>query len=290
MYQSAHFSIRQQLRQQLPLPPRPTHNHPRFRHSTSIMAGNDDDYEHWPSDSKQYTPGAPPAPGFDGNNGYHSHSYLVPKQKSASPAPSGGRADSKSPQPPIVTYPQPIYYGYAPQGMTHPGQQQYYSHPVQMAMQPAPQGYYPQYAIATPAPAPAPAPAPVAVPIAGNEHYYIPVQQAPKAPEPVPKANVWIGRTKAEVDADNMKLAKSENVYAPREFVPKMEEDQMCWVVELDKTHTLRYVGPFIFMLDMLIGPSRSMFGEAKELTGAWKEDSRYPNAFYFVRAEEKED
>ncbi|USW51594.1 hypothetical protein Slin15195_G049130 [Septoria linicola] len=219
----------------------------------------DSDYEHWPSDKKHYTQPAKSAAGYDANNGYHSHAYLVPKQKSASPAP---RADSKSPQPQVIPYPQPVYYGYPP---AHPGaQQQFYSHPVPVYN--APQGYYPPYAM----PAPAPAPTPAAIP-AANVHYYWPAAETPKAEEPAPKANAWIGRTKAQVEEDNMKLAKAENVYAPREFVPKMDDDQMCWVVELDKTNTLR------------------MFREAKELTGYWKEDPRFPKSFYFIRTEEKE-
>lgn len=238
MHHSTHLSILKQLRQQLPLPPQPTHKHRRHNNASIIMSADGDDYEHWPSDNKRYTQPAPPAPGFDGNNGFHSHSYLIPpKQKSASPAPGGGRADSKSPQPPpVVSYPQPIYYGYPPQGMTHPGQQQYYSHTVPMAMQPGPAAYPGYFA----SPVMAPAAAPVA--ITGNEHYYIPIQQAPKAAEPAPTANDWNGRTKAQVEEDNMKLAKSENVYAPRELVPKMEEHQLVWVIELDKTRTLRYV------------------------------------------------
>ena len=239
MHHSTHIAISKQLRQQLPLPPQPTHKHRRHNSASAIMSANGNEYEHWPSDNQRYTQPAPPAPGFDGNNGVHSHSYLIPpKQKSASPAP-GGRSDSKSPQPPpVVSYPQPIYYGYPPQGMTHPSQQQYYSHPVPMAMQPPPAAY-PGFWAAPPM-APAPAPAPVA--ITGNEHYYIPIQQAPKPSEPAPTGNAWIGRTKAEVEEDNMKLAKSENVYAPRKLVPQMDDDQMVWVIELDKTRTLRYV------------------------------------------------
>ncbi|GIZ46065.1 hypothetical protein CKM354_000920400 [Cercospora kikuchii] len=258
MHPPIHLFTRHQVNRELPRPPQAVFIHRHQRSASTMSATGDSEYEHWPSDKKYYTQPAKPAPGFDGNNGYHSHSYLMPKEKSRSPA----RADSKSPQPPVVSYPQPIYYGYPTPQMAHPGAQQYYSHPVPIYN--APQGYYQPY----------PMPAPVGSPMPGapGGHYYIPVGEAPKAAEPGPTANAWIGRTKAQVDEDNMKMAKSEKVYEPREFVPKMDDSQMCWVVELDKTNTLR------------------MFREAKELTGYWKEDPRYPKSFYFIRTEEKED
>jgi hypothetical protein len=93
----------------------------------------------------------------------------------------------------------------------------------------------------------------------GNEHWYYPPQEEPAkaaaptgvAAAPVAMPNAWLGRTKAQVEEDNMKIAKAEGAYDKKNYgkmVPSdMKDDQMCWVVELDDGHTLRYV--FLFFL-----------------------------------------
>jgi hypothetical protein len=79
---------------------------------------------------------------------------------------------------------------------------------------------------------------------------------APKASEPVPNTHVyipkftekpaeaaheWLGRTKAQVDDDNTKLAADEKVWEKRKVIPTgLPDDQMCWVVEADAGYTLR--------------------------------------------------
>ena len=51
----------------------------------------------------------------------------------------------------------------------------------------------------------------------------------------------WQGRSKAEVEEDNMKIASREGAYDKRKIAPVgMKDDQMMWVVELDGSHTLR--------------------------------------------------
>lgn len=65
-------------------------------------------------------------------------------------------------------------------------------------------------------------------------------------PYTAPQPTEWKGRTKAEVDEDNMKIAAKEDAYGKRKIQPVgVKEDQMFWVVELDGSHTLRYVAFF---------------------------------------------
>lgn len=178
-----------------------------------MSTSGDDEYEHWPAAKSKYYEPAVPAPGYDNNNGRHSHSYLVPKE----PSPAASRADSKSPQPaPLISYPQPIYYAqspydggvqaYPPGPVAHPNAQ-YYSHPVPVYQMP--QGFYP----ATPQVPIAPS-APVA-PQGSHGHYYVPA--AAQEAEPKPKANAWLGRTKAQVEEDNMKIV-SETIRWKSDF------------------------------------------------------------------------
>lgn len=165
------------------------------------MAG-DDDYEHWPDDNQYLTqPAAPKAP---------------------EPTPPPPAHFLQQPQP------QPFYYAQPP--MTY-GQPQYYSHPPQ---------YY-QYTYAPPAPAPAPAPAaPAPVMAPANQHVYYPSGTEPKPGTGQP-SNVWVGRTKEEVEEDNMKIAKKQGAYDKRKMAPvDVKDDQYFWVVELDGKTTLR--------------------------------------------------
>ena len=58
-----------------------------------------------------------------------------------------------------------------------------------------------------------------------------------------PQANAWLGRTKAQVEEDNMKIAKREGASESRKVQPiGVKETQLFWVVDPhDETPTLRY-------------------------------------------------
>lgn len=85
-----------------------------------------------------------------------------------------------------------------------------------------------------------------------------------------PAKNVWIGRTKAQVDEDNIKIALREGVMKPNEMAPRNPKpDQLFWVVELNGNPTLR------------------SYQTIEELgAGKWLIDPRYGNA-YFQREKE---
>ena len=78
------------------------------------------------------------------------------------------------------------------------------------------------------------APAPKQKRPASNQYVYKPNYSEPKV-------SVWQGRTKKEVEEDNMRIAAQEGAYDKRKVVPTgLKPDQMCWVVEVDGSHTLR--------------------------------------------------
>lgn len=105
-------------------------------------------------------------------------------------------------------------------------------------------------------------------------------QQVPAKPdEPAkPKATAtegnWLGRTKAQVEADNIKIAARENVFKNDQMKPKdAKADQLFWVVEIDGRTNLR----MFQVIDEDLGPGR------------WERDPRFGNA-YFQREEAEED
>ena len=55
----------------------------------------------------------------------------------------------------------------------------------------------------------------------------------------MPQANNWLGRTKKEVEVDNMKLAKQEGANEKRKMAPiGVSDDQLFWVMdENDDAH-----------------------------------------------------
>lgn len=177
----------------------------------------DEDHEHWPEDSNRFTRAAanaaPPAP-------------EAPKYSPALPTS-------------FTQQPQPVYYAHDPSAMTYP-QPQYYPHP--------PQGYYPPqypqpayYTYAAPA-APAPAP-PATAATPANFHVYHPAGTEPKTVPGASQGNIWLGRSKEQVEEDNMKIAKKEGAYDKRKMAPvDVKDDQYFWVVELDGKTSLRYV------------------------------------------------
>ena len=83
--------------------------------------------------------------------------------------------------------------------------------------------------------------------------------------------HLWLGRTKAQVEEDNVKIAMRESVYRYDPMKPKdPKTDQLFWCVELDGATTLRTFRT----IEEDLGP------------GKWERDPRYGNAF-FVRDKE---
>ncbi|KAK5134749.1 hypothetical protein LTR08_006124 [Meristemomyces frigidus] len=214
---------------------------------TATNGDDGDDYQHWPDEDGFFEQTAVAAPGYDSHNGLRYHNYVPGGAKSPSP-------DAPKTQP--VPQPQIIYSYPQPQMMTYPPMQYAYGQPAPMGYPaPAYYGYAPQMM-----------PQPVA-----NYQIYQPVIGLPQK-SASPKPMKWQGRTKAEVEEDNMKIASREGAYDKRKVVPVgMKDDQMMWVVELDGSHTLR------------------TYVTIKDLKGEWKKDPRYEDAYYFVREEEAE-
>jgi len=168
------------------------------------------DCDHWPDDATDLQHAAVAAPGYDTHNGLRSHIYH-PVASQPPPAPSS---------PKITPVPHIIYYQQQPapqQAFAYPTAQ--YTYATQPVGYPAP-AYYTYGA------------QPIAMP---------PPPQQPQPPQQ--QGNLWVGRTKAQVDEDNMKLAATEGAWDKRKIVPTgVGEDQMMWCVEGDGSHTLRYV------------------------------------------------
>ncbi|KAK5015607.1 hypothetical protein LTR60_002479 [Cryomyces antarcticus] len=181
--------------------------------------------------------------------------------------------------PPAAPTNPPLHtYNYIPAGgePAQPPQVSVYGYPA-YAYEYYPQfTYYPQYPqqyvyATAPAPAPkAPEPQP------HTYQYFSPyaTYQTPAYayPAAVNNANsnqhVWFGRTKAQVDEDNMKIALREGVFRPNEMVPRTAgDDQMFWVRELDGSNTLRTLKAI----------------ESSCKPGKWHTDPNNGNA-YFVR------
>lgn len=235
---------------------------------SSAAAAADDDYEHWPDDSKYWSKEAAPAPGYDENNGLHSHSYLPGKDPSPAKSPSPpsesekAKSEASASVAPTFYAPQPLYMP-QPSSIAHPNPQ-FYSHPQPMYGGFPPQGYYtyaqPGLPVIVPAPQPKSRPPVAAVtsaPKPANFQWYTPgfygaapaAVEEPKQPQP----NTWQGRTKAQVEEDNMKAAKTEGVWDKRKVAPVgLADEQMCWVIELDGSHTLRLVSFDLITLHLL--------------------------------------
>nr|OQO28717.1 hypothetical protein B0A51_02960 [Rachicladosporium sp. CCFEE 5018] len=214
------------------------------------MSDSGSDHEHFDMRNEP----AVPADGCDSHNGLLSQIY-VPAVKEATP-PASPRSLHAGPQ-------LEHSFTYMPY--------QYHPHTSPYAAQfMPPQGGYYQYVPAPTAPAPPAAPtAPTpgtAVPAIkeGLSYTYHPAGVTDGSAAMA--TNVWLGRTKAEVEDDNKKIAAVEKAYDKRTMVPTgLPDDQMCWVVENDKSHTLR---PFVAI---------------KDLKGEWKKDPRYEDSWFFV-------
>ncbi|KAK4541099.1 hypothetical protein LTR36_008324 [Oleoguttula mirabilis] len=210
------------------------------------------EYQHWPDDDDHSSHLAVAARGYSSQNGLQYHTYQPSQLKPVSPV--------------TPKAPQPVFYQYQqqPQMMAYPVQYPYAQVPYAY---PAPAYYgYPHPAMPHPAMA-QPQPQPMA-----DAYVYQPAPVEKEKPEKPAKAkpNTWKGRTKAEVEEDNMKIASKEGAYDKRKVVPQVKDDQMMWVVETDGSHTLRTIV------------------NIKDLKGEWKKDPRYEDSYYFVREEEE--
>jgi hypothetical protein len=193
--------------------------------STTFSFQDDDsgsDHEHWPEDFKLATPAVASA-GYDSHNGLRMHCYqpAAPSTKADSPPPPPSPKESVKAVPLTEL---PVQYAYAP--------------PVNMSTH----AYVPAaattvtYAVPTAPPPPA-APKP-ADPVPNTYTYHPSFTEKPAV---VVVTNKWQGRTKAEVEEDNLKIAADEKVCEKRKVVPVgLAGDQMCWVVEADGSYTLR--------------------------------------------------
>jgi hypothetical protein len=202
------------------------HQHPPI-HKTTMTAhsvADSEDYEHWPDGELLKVP-PKAAAGYDSHNGLRSAVYVPTKDdddKTASPA-TPKAVPAKPSQPQVIYTYQPF-----PQMMTYPHPMQYaYASPQPMPMgMPMGGGYYAYGAPAMPMPvmcAAAPAPAP--------------------APYEAPKPTKFKGRTKKQVEEDNMKIAQKEGAWDKRKMQPVgVKDDQLMWVIELDGSQCLRYV------------------------------------------------
>ncbi|EME43445.1 hypothetical protein DOTSEDRAFT_35705 [Dothistroma septosporum NZE10] len=241
------------------------------------------DVEHWPDDNALYTQSAVPAPGYDGNNGLQHHAYLPPAASEAA------KSDISAPRDPPpaasqIVYPQPVYYAQRPAHMM-PQQPQYYSHgqavytlptgqpqPVYYAAPPAGSPPAPQYYTYATAPASIAAPAPIATAPSKSANFHVYQPQTEKSAKAgATEGNVWIGRTKQQVEEDNMKIAKKAGAYNGRKVAPVVDDDsQLFWVCEPDGSQSLRE------------------FRYIKTVAGDWHKDPRFNSAYYFVLAKDE--
>lgn len=112
-------------------------------------------------------------------------------------------------------------------------------------------------------------------------HYFCPTAVATPTPAQIPEhkesapAHLWVGRTKAQVKEDDLRIALREGVYQPNEMKPKdAKHDQLFWCVELDGSNTLRAYKT----IDEDLG------------AGKWNQDPRYGNLFFVREKEEQEE
>lgn len=222
------------------------------------VSSSSSSHEHWPDDFRRSrSPSPVPAPGYDSHNGMRTHRYQAKKEPSPEPAASTESAsEDKKAEEPKPAEPRVIYIQAQPP-QAH--QQAYTYFPSQYvyggALQPQPimvhNGQPVQFVYAA-APALAPAPAdkkgeerkqkekPEKSSSSKMEFTYVPKKSAPEEKKKA-STNPWIGRTKAEVDEDNAKIAKEMGAYEKRKVAPAdAKDDQPFWVVENDGSHTLR--------------------------------------------------
>ncbi|KAK3679682.1 hypothetical protein LTR78_000058 [Recurvomyces mirabilis] len=229
--------------------------HTSFNINMTATAEDDSGSEpdHWPDDATGLEHVAIAAPGYNSHNALRSQSYVAAKSPSVAPSKAPSKAASSPKFEPVQQ--QAVYY----QG---PAFSAYHQPQYTYAPQPRPQPYaypYPQAYYGYPT-------APVYPPQQmANYHVYQPQYAAPQQPRPYE----WKGRTKKQVEEDNMILAAKVGAYDKRKVVPTgVKDEQMMWCVETDGSHTLR------------------TFVSIKGLKGEWKKDPRFEESYYFVRGE----
>lgn len=226
------------------------------------------EHEHWP-DSPRTSAAASNAP-YPPHFSYRPPSPAAPKVLPDQFQPQVIMAYPQQPQPMLThAYPQYTYAPQQPQVISYPAQPQvYYSFPPQ----PPPVQVAPQPIQAATGPA----------------YYVYQSTTTEAAPAPVPakrEAMAWKGRTKAQVEEDNMVIAAKEGAYDKRKVVPVgIKDDQMIWCVEEDGSHTLRLVLLICLFRRLPANDKNSMFVSIKELKGEWKKDPRFEDSYFFVR------
>ena len=202
------------------------------------MSDSGSSYEHWPDDASTVSATSAAATGYDGKNGLREFIYQPAKEE---------KKEKKEP-PPEPPKPQPVPYAYQPPA--HLAPRPPFPMPVPPQVQPPymncyPGLPYPGYNMAVPAPAYYGYP-PHAYGHPGYPQVYAAAPAPPKAEEKKEKPKkasprTWQGRTVAEVEEDNMKIAKREGAYEARKVEPiGLKEDQVVWVVGVDKSPTLQ--------------------------------------------------
>ena len=239
--------------------------------TATINDASASEYEHWPDDETQLS-GPSAVSGYDGLNGVREFQYMPANTE---------KKEKKPAEPPKIVKPVPQYYYHpaaaafqTPQAPLPPQAPQPYAQYMNPYAYPAPAYYgfpgampamaYGQY---PPVYVPAPATAPPAA-----EKKEAESKAKEKEEKKKPEVRRWQGRSKAEVEEDNMKIAKAEGACEARKVEPVgLKADQMVWVVEGDGSPTLR------------------AYATVKEFKGEWKADPRFENSWYFVREQEEE-
>lgn len=228
------------------------------------MSSHSSSYEHWP-DSASLTSDPIHVEGFDTANGLRQYEYepAVGDDKEAAPKPPAPAANEKKKRDEKTPKAQPAVqylYQMPPQ-----------AHQPMMCYPQMPFVCFPQGAI--------PAPAYYGVPQQLQGYWCAPGYGMPPghmsfpAPEDVKQeekpqsesdekkddnkeekkekkvkkleAMKWQGRTKTEVEEDDMIIAKKEGAYAKRKIVPiELDADQPVWVVMSDGKMRIRLVHP----------------------------------------------
>ncbi len=237
--------------------PHLSNSHPTLTPQTTTMSATTaSDYEHWPDDSTIISSTtATVISGYDKFNGLRECEYEPANddKPAAKPAPKANEKKVKVKKieiPPAPEFPAPasqqqVQYAPPPQYVqyAYPPQMPYSCFPSYMAPAPA---YYglpaPQMQMQSPyglPPGYVLAPVPVGAVAAEEEMKEGPPKKEKKVKKAEPMK--WQGRTKAEVEEDNMKIAAKEGVYEKRVVEPVgLEDDQPVWVVLGDGSTTLR--------------------------------------------------
>lgn len=218
---------------------------------TDKASSSGSEHEHWPDDFRS-SRSSSPVTSLSQNN-LRTHTYQAKKDPSPEPAASAKSSakdkeiDQPKPAEPRVIYVQGQPLQACPEAYTYYPSQYVYGGPLQPQPIMVHNGQSVQYVYAA-APATAPAAAekkekeekPKKSSPANKEFTYVPKKSEPEEKKK-PSTNPWIGRTKAQVDEDNVKIAKQLGAYEKRKVAPTdAKDDQPFWVVENDGSHTLR--------------------------------------------------